>query len=443
MDSGNSGSLQSSSGGDEEFDSRADSFSAFMMNPTTHVGPIPNPPPLHHHPPPPMFDPLSNYFDSRPPQPPPQNHQNSLLNLDMPWSKNPRSDPSPFFSLESQSRGLFTTTSHAIPPLAPATDTATTAPRPSSSSAAPDQSSHSAPRNPKKRSRASRRAPTTVLTTDTTNFRAMVQEFTGIPAPPFTSSSPFPRGRFDLFGTPSTIRSSPLVDTSQPPYNLLRPFAQKLQPQQPFVSSPLSSSLADAMASNTNGISSGTSSNTASSNHFPFEESGGLFKHQPSMQNPINLSTFQSFLQSPLPTIKYPLSNSAILGSKTPQQSVASQANDSHLNKMGILDDFGLSHHGLSSLVSSKGNGPTTNWAGDGNDGSYNYTRNNDVVTNGKLNYSGSSSNFQAGNKGSENLSTSAMRGGEDNITIYLHRDLDNCETPVCLPYGSAKISNL
>uniref|UniRef100_A0A0D6R9P3 VQ domain-containing protein n=1 Tax=Araucaria cunninghamii TaxID=56994 RepID=A0A0D6R9P3_ARACU len=36
----------------------------------------------------------------------------------------------------------------------------------------------------KKRSRASRRAPTTVLTTDASNFRSMVQEFTGIPSPP-------------------------------------------------------------------------------------------------------------------------------------------------------------------------------------------------------------------------------------------------------------------
>ncbi|KAL9245738.1 hypothetical protein vseg_019355 [Gypsophila vaccaria] len=50
-------------------------------------------------------------------------------------------------------------------------------------------------RNPKKRSRASRRAPTTVLTTDTNNFRQMVQEFTGIPAPPFSG-----RTRLDLFG---------------------------------------------------------------------------------------------------------------------------------------------------------------------------------------------------------------------------------------------------
>ncbi|KAF6147373.1 hypothetical protein GIB67_003271, partial [Kingdonia uniflora] len=45
-------------------------------------------------------------------------------------------------------------------------------------------------RNPKKRSRASRCAPMTILTTDTSNFRAMVQEFTGIPAPPFSASMP-------------------------------------------------------------------------------------------------------------------------------------------------------------------------------------------------------------------------------------------------------------
>lgn len=36
----------------------------------------------------------------------------------------------------------------------------------------------------KKRSRASRRAPTTVLRTDAANFRSMVQEFTGIPSVP-------------------------------------------------------------------------------------------------------------------------------------------------------------------------------------------------------------------------------------------------------------------
>lgn len=44
-------------------------------------------------------------------------------------------------------------------------------------------------KNPRKRTRASRRAPTTVLTTDTSNFRAMVQEFTGIPSSPFSAAA--------------------------------------------------------------------------------------------------------------------------------------------------------------------------------------------------------------------------------------------------------------
>ncbi|KAI3462059.1 hypothetical protein Pfo_018722 [Paulownia fortunei] len=166
MDSGNSGSLQSSSGGDEEYDSRAADSIFMSTRPAPHVGPISNPPP-------PLFDPLSNYM---------QLHQSpniSLLNPNMSWPRTMslRSDPN--------------STSHDII-------------------------------NPML-SRASRRAPTTVLTTDTTNFRAMVQEFTGIPAPPFNSSS-FPRSRLDLFGTRSAA-----LDAVQPlPPYLRRPFAQKI-----------------------------------------------------------------------------------------------------------------------------------------------------------------------------------------------------------------------
>ncbi|KAG8056567.1 hypothetical protein GUJ93_ZPchr0002g26211 [Zizania palustris] len=105
------------------------------------------------------------------------------------------------------------------------------------------------PRGSRKRTRASRRAPTTVLTTDTSNFRAMVQEFTGIPSPPFVAGGVAPasslRTRFDhLFPSPSTLRSAAgaAADpaSSLPPY-LLRPFAQKLQtapsPFPPFTSS--------------------------------------------------------------------------------------------------------------------------------------------------------------------------------------------------------------
>ncbi|XP_039062419.1 VQ motif-containing protein 22-like [Hibiscus syriacus] len=39
----------------------------------------------------------------------------------------------------------------------------------------------------RRRSRASRRTPTTLLNTDTTNFRAMVQQFTGAPTAPFAA----------------------------------------------------------------------------------------------------------------------------------------------------------------------------------------------------------------------------------------------------------------
>lgn len=112
-------------------------------------------------------------------------------------------------------------------------------------------------RNPKKRSRASRRAPTTVLTTDTNNFRQMVQEFTGIPSPPFTAFST--RGRFDLFGGLGGLTSSAVP----PPSYLLRPFPQKIPPlQQPPY-------LANNTTNNTNtidglGLSATPSSTTAS-----------------------------------------------------------------------------------------------------------------------------------------------------------------------------------
>lgn len=42
----------------------------------------------------------------------------------------------------------------------------------------------------RRRSRASRKTPTTVLNTDTTNFRAMVQQFTGVPTVPFQGGYP-------------------------------------------------------------------------------------------------------------------------------------------------------------------------------------------------------------------------------------------------------------
>ncbi|XP_062106998.1 VQ motif-containing protein 22-like [Humulus lupulus] len=52
----------------------------------------------------------------------------------------------------------------------------------------------------RRRSRASRRTPTTLLNTDTTNFRAMVQQFTGGPTAPFANSGAHPGGPGFAFG---------------------------------------------------------------------------------------------------------------------------------------------------------------------------------------------------------------------------------------------------
>ncbi|XP_052167032.1 uncharacterized protein LOC127783916 [Oryza glaberrima] len=118
-------------------------------------------------------------------------------------------------------------------------------------------------RGSRKRTRASRRAPTTVLTTDTSNFRAMVQEFTGIPSPPFVAGVGAPaaslRTRFDhLFPSPaSALRSAAAGDpaSSLPPY-LLRPFAQKLptaaSPFPPYTSSSSSTPLSTSTPSSSN-----------------------------------------------------------------------------------------------------------------------------------------------------------------------------------------------
>jgi hypothetical protein len=143
----------------------------------------------------------------------------------------------------------------------------------------PMATTNSAPtRGPKKRSRASRRPPTTVLTTDTSNFRAMVQEFTGFPAAPFVPASPFVRPRLN---TGLGLFQSGSNSAFGSPY-LLRSFQQKLQTN-PCVPVPSnnnlmsSSTIVDAIASiarsgnlaNLNtmfGTSNATSTSSSSSN---------------------------------------------------------------------------------------------------------------------------------------------------------------------------------
>ncbi|KAK1280685.1 hypothetical protein QJS04_geneDACA014898 [Acorus gramineus] len=64
----------------------------------------------------------------------------------------------------------------------------------SSSNAAPPGAEGRVGKTPRRRSRASRKPPTTLLNTDPSNFRAMVQRFTGVPSgafpPTFQSNGP-------------------------------------------------------------------------------------------------------------------------------------------------------------------------------------------------------------------------------------------------------------
>lgn len=423
--------MQSSSGGDEEYDSRAESISAFL-NPPSHVGSLPN----HHHPPPQhhhhqthssMFDPLSNYFD---PRSVPLTNPNSLLNLDMVWSKTLRSDPN-----AADLGGLMTPSSSSSAPqnqpfltnqlggqsraggypnlqIPPAPENAQRA----AISAGNDQAGNNttnAVRNPKKRSRASRRAPTTVLTTDTTNFRAMVQEFTGIPAPPFTSSA-LPRSRLDLFGSASSSLRSGHLDPQQPPY-LLRPFAQKVQP--PSSSSPAPPSMSSFHSSSMVDVTSNASNST--SINYQLSSALGFLKQQPP-QNLLNMNmqnnpilNLQNLLQG---QPKFSLSKPQAVSSEIPPN---------------VLEEFALSHPhvstqmimssaaGLPNMVSSDGtlmprnennNNPPTNWDG-GDHGllrslNGSYGSSSERVTNGKLNYSAASSSDFHGDKGPENVAS-------------------------------------
>ncbi|KAL0396583.1 UNVERIFIED_CONTAM: hypothetical protein Scaly_0106700 [Sesamum calycinum] len=256
MDSCNSGSLQSSSGGDEEYDSRAavaDSLFMSSTRPPPHVvGSISNQPP----PPPPLFDPLSNYVQLH------QNLNNSSLlispNISWPRPTSLRSDPNSHDIINP----MLSTSS---PPFMSAFQTpAAVGSADNNSPGTAQNPNQTAARNPKKRSRASRRAPTTVLTTDTTNFRAMVQEFTGIP--PARLSNIFPENQT------GSLRDEILRlgrGAAPPPPYLRRSFPQKVQSPPSFLASS-SSSLLNSTTNNINIFSSvpSTSSSSASSSNY-------------------------------------------------------------------------------------------------------------------------------------------------------------------------------
>ncbi|URE31508.1 VQ motif [Musa troglodytarum] len=77
----------------------------------------------------------------------------------------------------------------------------------------------------RRRSRASRRTPTTMLNTDTANFRSMVQQFTGIPSGPYSSAYRPGGGPISNLGynfnepihqTTSMTRAAPAAATAVP-----------------------------------------------------------------------------------------------------------------------------------------------------------------------------------------------------------------------------------
>ncbi|XP_066352612.1 uncharacterized protein [Miscanthus floridulus] len=198
MDSGNSGSLQSSSGGDDDFDSRcgADSspLSALLRQPPPSV---------------PGFGGGSLIYGLQELRTPPLSH----------WC----STTAPLPAGAEASVSPPSLSGHGAPTaVSAAADQADAAPA-QAAAAAP-------PRGSRKRARASRRVPTTVLTTDTSNFRAMVQEFTGIPAPPFAGAATTARSRFDhhLFPLRTATAAAGTASPATLPQYLVRPFEHKV-----------------------------------------------------------------------------------------------------------------------------------------------------------------------------------------------------------------------
>ncbi|KAK7321174.1 hypothetical protein VNO77_31534 [Canavalia gladiata] len=288
MDSGNSGSISSS--GDEEYDSRADhtvlhpspflnQFGCSISQPLSSSSSHFHQSQHHHHPS--LFDLSPSYLHALSQSQP---NPNSFLNLDTaPSSQNRRSEPdcTDITAVSSSSTPIATTAAGSNNSMnqcllgpAPVMDNARVV-------LSSSQGNNVNVRNSKKRTRASRRAPTTVLTTDTSNFRAMVQEFTGIPAPPFSASSSYSR-RLDLLTGSSSLRSTTShLDTTTitGPFYPLRPSPQKLLHHQnplllassssssPSPSTLLHNNMVDAIASTTTTNTNNNNNNSSSNNN--------------------------------------------------------------------------------------------------------------------------------------------------------------------------------
>lgn len=352
MDSGNSGSMQSSSGGDEEYDSRSESISSFL-NSSAHFGSISEPPqqqqppPLLAHQPTLFGHPHSQNLDAFPQSLANPSGSNTQYAHDVLWSRGLRSDPSNYANFgnitalsSSSAASSVSSSAQSVlnvqglnQPLPPHSSIDAN----NAAKASVLQSDHqpNPVKNPKKRTRASRRAPTTVLTTDTTNFRQMVQEFTGIPTAPFSAGSPYSR-RLDLFSTgTSNLRSGSHLDALGPLYPL-RPAAQKVQLSQSSLMN--SSAMIDSLVSST--TNSGNTVMMPSQNILNMQNQMLSFQGNnnstTTTNNNNNNTSIPSFLQ--LPSLKHHTSSSssAMLTGKSSQGINAS---------IPSFDELGLGHH--------------------------------------------------------------------------------------------------
>ncbi|KAI5589080.1 hypothetical protein BDE02_05G137900 [Populus trichocarpa] len=427
MDSGNSGSMQSSSGGDEEYDSRPESLPAFLNASSQNFDPSL----FSHHQPATIFDPSPALFHAFSQSQSITNPNSSMLNLDMVHSRGLRSEHSctrlginlPDSLSSSQSAPLGAQgSSQALPSSMQLRSVHDNGVRSSS----PSDQTHGVARNPKKRTRASRRAPTTVLTTDTSNFRQMVQEFTGIPAPPFTGSS-FTR-RLDLFGPGSGLRSGHLepIGSLYP----LRPSAQKVHHQQtPLLSSSSPSFFNNDIVDGTNIASTSTTANnnntitTATTSTFnPSSVNYQLSAHLGLHKQPQNLLNMQNQMLSIHPLLQPPappfqsLANVPGLGAK-------SQASF----PLPSFEELGMGHGdghvnahlgGLTSHVTTEGMRLSSDGDQDHNlrslDGNYGNMKR---VNSCKLNYSSASSSGFHHDKVLENVSS---RGAEGTVDSWI-----------------------
>ncbi|KZV28913.1 hypothetical protein F511_13708 [Dorcoceras hygrometricum] len=271
MASGNSGgSIQSSSSGgvDEEYDSRTESISSLLNKNQPNLTSTPQQPFLPHqnqsffynsH----VIIPSAQNLDLHPRPTPNIQYNNINIGDGMIWPVSLRSEANSD-TLGDQSLATSQANVNATRP--------------------------EATKNPKKRTRASRRAPTTVLTTDTSNFRQMVQEFTGIPTAPFPGS-PYPR-RMNLLSGGSALRPGgshldglgPLYPLRPPSQHMVSPFSSSSSSSSPSI---FNATMIDAIVSTTNMVTNSNKTSTASvlgdhinPNNSPLHSDQGLLNLQ-------------------------------------------------------------------------------------------------------------------------------------------------------------------